>query len=108
MHEVTIARLPFIAPQNVAISAVQRNGVMIAGSIKNSSGRKRSRFGRHGLGKGRGPNLRELIHILQGYLGQRTITRSADIVIRVGPVAVIRTGRVHDRGGASPALEGPG
>src|ERR1700730_10917798 len=80
MHEVAIARFPFVATPDVAISTVECDGVMIACCVKNASDRERGRLGRHTLWERVGTNFSKLTHILRSDLVQRAITRPADIV----------------------------
>src|ERR1700694_1441805 len=105
MHEVAIARFPFVAPQNVAISTIECDGVMIACGVKNACNCERGSLGRHALWERVRANFSKLTHILRSDLIQRTITRPADIVVHICPVTVVRPGRTGNERYPAEAMD---
>src|ERR1700688_2232998 len=93
MNGVGIARLPLIAPQNMAVGGIERNGVMVARGVQDARGNNGRRFGRHFFGERVGANFRKLLHVARRDLTQRAVSRAVEIVIRIGPIPAVRLGR---------------
>jgi len=89
----------------VAIRSVERDGVMVAGRVKDAPESKRGRLGRHFLRERVRANLCELIHVLRSDLAQRAVTCPTKIVIHIGPVTVVRRGRIRNDGWAAKTMD---
>src|SRR6266853_3349100 len=90
MNGVGIARYPLIGPQNVAVSCVDCDGVMVTRRVEDASGNDGGRFGGHLFRERVGTDLGELLHIARRNLIQRAVARSVEIVIRIGPIPIAR------------------
>src|ERR1700688_3291254 len=106
MNGVGIARYPLIGPQNVAVGCVDRDGVMVARCVKHARGNDWRRFGGHFFGECVGTNFRELLHIARRNLIQRAVSRSVEIVIRVGPITGVRLGGTRGQSYSAEATNG--
>ena len=106
MNGVGVARYPLIGPQNVAVGCVDRDGVMVARRVHDARGNDGRRFGRHFFRKRVRANFGELLHIARRDLSQRAVPRSVEIVIRVGPVPVVRLGRTRGKSHSAKATNG--
>src|ERR1700688_4966473 len=106
MNGVGIARLPLIAPQNMAVGGVERNGVMVARGVQDARGNNGRGFGRHFFGKRVGADFRKLLHVARRDLIQRAVSRAVEIVIRIGPIAAIPLWRSRSKSDSAKSANG--
>ena len=90
----------------MAVGCVDRDGVMVARRVHDARGNDGRRFGGHFFRNRVGANFGELLHVGRRDLGQRAVTRSVEIVIRIGPIPVFRLGRSCGKSYAAKATNG--